>query len=62
MNLTWKTSAAIREHLRLPGMGLTNGCIIFRDKLAMRMRAREAGILVPEFIHVLNHENLREIS
>ena len=51
--------AAIREHLRLPGMGLTT-VHYFRDKLAMRMRAREAGILVPEFIHVLNHDNLRE--
>jgi biotin carboxylase len=51
--------AAIREHLRLPGMGLTT-VHYFRDKLAMRMRAKEAGILVPEFIHVLNHENLRE--
>ena len=51
--------AAIREHLRLPGMGLTT-VHYFRDKLAMRMRAREAGILVPEFIHVLNHENLSE--
>ncbi|HWY09534.1 MAG TPA: ATP-grasp domain-containing protein [Candidatus Acidoferrales bacterium] len=51
--------AAIREHLRLPGMGLTT-VHYFRDKLAMRMRAREAGILIPEFMHVLNHENLRE--
>ena len=51
--------AAIREHLRLPGMGLTT-VHYFRDKLAMRMRAREAEILVPEFIHVLNHDNLCE--
>jgi len=51
--------AAIREHLRLPGMGLTT-VHYFRDKLAMRMRAREAGILVPEFMHVLNHENLHQ--
>jgi biotin carboxylase len=51
--------AAIREHLRLPGMGLTT-VHYFRDKLAMRMRAREAGILVPEFVHVLNHDNLCE--
>jgi biotin carboxylase len=51
--------AAIREHLRLPGMGLTT-VHYFRDKLAMRMRAREAGIQGPEFIHVLNHENLGE--
>ena len=50
--------AAIREHLRLPGMGLTT-VHYFRDKLAMRAKGREAGILVPEFIHVLNHEDLR---
>ncbi len=51
--------AAIREHLRLPGMGLTT-VRYFRDKLAMRARAREAGVLVPEFIHILNYDNLRE--
>jgi biotin carboxylase len=51
--------AAIREHLRLPGMGLTT-VRYFRDKLAMRSRAREAGVLVPEFIHVLNYDDLRE--
>src|SRR5260370_40660771 len=26
----------------------------------MRARAREAGILVPEFVHVLNYDSLRE--
>ncbi len=51
--------SALREHLRIPGMGLTT-VRYFRDKLAMRARAREAGILVPEFVHVLNYENLRE--
>lgn len=51
--------SALREHLRLPGMGLTT-VRYFRDKLAMRGGAREAGILVPEFVHVLNHNNLRE--
>src|SRR4029077_9426829 len=51
--------SAIREHLRIPGMGLTT-VRYFRDKLAMRARAQEAGILVPEFVHVLNHDNLRE--
>lgn len=51
--------AAIREHLRLPGMGLTT-VRYFRDKLAMRAKAREAGVLVPEFIHVLNYDDLRE--
>jgi biotin carboxylase len=49
--------AALREHLRIPGMGLTT-MRYFRDKLAMRGRAQESGILVPEFVHVLNYENL----
>jgi hypothetical protein len=51
--------SALREHLRIPGMGLTT-VRYFRDKLAMRARAKEAGVLVPEFVHVLNHESLRE--
>ena len=52
--------SAIREHLRIPGMGLTT-VRYFRDKLAMRARAKEGGILVPEFVHVLNHAELREL-
>jgi biotin carboxylase len=51
--------SALREHLRIPGMGLTT-VRYFRDKLAMRGGARETGILVPEFVHVLNYDNLRE--
>jgi len=51
--------SAIREHLRIPGMGLTT-VRYFRDKLAMRMRAKEAGVPVPEFVHVLNHDELRD--
>ncbi|HKW57897.1 MAG TPA: hypothetical protein VJN42_11120 [Candidatus Acidoferrum sp.] len=50
--------SALREHLRIPGMGLTT-VRYFRDKLAMRARAKEAGILVPEFVHVLNYDRLR---
>jgi len=51
--------SALREHLRIPGMGLTT-VRYFRDKLAMRARAKESGILVPEFVHVLNHQKLQE--
>ena len=51
--------AALREHLRIPGMGLTT-MRYFRDKLAMRARAKETGIAVPEFVHVLNYDHLRE--
>jgi len=52
-------AAALREHLRLPGMGETT-VRHFRDKLAMRTKAREAGLAVPEFVHVLNHRRVRE--
>jgi len=54
-----ETAAALREHLRIPGMGETT-VRYFRDKLAMRMQAGEKGILVPEFVHVLNYDRLRE--
>lgn len=54
-----ETAAALREHMRVPGMGETT-TRYFRDKLAMRLRAAEAGIPVPDFIHVLNYERLSE--
>ncbi|MFY9802346.1 MAG: ATP-grasp domain-containing protein [Candidatus Acidiferrales bacterium] len=54
-----ENAAALREHLRIPGMGLTT-VRYFRDKLAMRGRAKEEGINVPEFIHVLNHAALAD--
>jgi len=52
-------ASALREHLRVPGMGDTT-TRYFRDKLAMRMKALEDGILVPEFVHVLNYERVRQ--
>jgi biotin carboxylase len=51
--------SALREHMRIPGMGLTT-VRYFRDKLAMRAKAKEAGILVPDFVHVLNHQRVHE--
>jgi biotin carboxylase len=54
-----ETAALLREHLRLPGLGDT-AARFFRDKLAMRVRAREAGLLVPDFVHVLNHDRIHE--
>ena len=51
-------AASLREHLRLPGMGET-AARFFRDKLAMRIRAREAGIPVPDFTPVFNYDQLR---
>src|SRR5438270_688110 len=40
------TAAALREHLRMSGMGETTGRY-FRDKLAMRVKAQEDGFPVP---------------
>ena len=51
-------AASLREHLRVPGMGETT-TRYFRDKLAMRLRAAEAGVRVPAFVHVLNHDDMR---
>jgi len=51
-------ASMLREHLRVPGMGETT-VRYFRDKLAMRMRAQEEGIAVPEFTSVVNYERLR---
>jgi biotin carboxylase len=54
-----EVAALLREHMRLPGMGesLTRH---FRDKLAMRVRARQCGVPVPEFTPVLNYDALRK--
>jgi biotin carboxylase len=54
-----ETAATLREHLRVPGMGDTTARY-FRDKLAMRTKARDEGLAVPEFIHVLNHARLHD--
>ncbi len=48
-----ETAALLREHLRVPGMGETTARY-FRDKLAERMKARNFGILVPDFVHTVN--------
>jgi biotin carboxylase len=53
-----ETVAALREHMRIPGMGRTTTSH-FRDKLAMRFEAQRGGALVPEFSPVLNYDDLR---
>jgi biotin carboxylase len=53
-----ETVADLREHLRMPGMGGSTARY-FRDKLAMRVQARDEGIPVPPFVHVLNYAELR---
>jgi biotin carboxylase len=46
-------AAMLREYLSVPGMGQTTARA-FRDKLAMRTRARSADIACPDFIHPVN--------
>jgi biotin carboxylase len=54
-------AAALREHLRIPGMGDTTARY-FRDKFAMRTQAASRGIPVPEFLHVLNHDEIEQFA
>jgi biotin carboxylase len=54
-----ETAAALREHLRLPGLDISQAKLV-RDKLAMRVRAQAQGIPVPEFVHALNHDRLHD--
>ena len=53
-----ETAATLREHLRIPGMGLTT-MRYFRDKLAMRMRAVDRHVRVPDFVPVVNHGDIQ---
>lgn len=50
-------AANLREHLRIPGMGETT-TRYFRDKLAMRMRAKAVGLRVPDFVHLVNDSQI----
>jgi biotin carboxylase len=56
-----ETAALMREHLRVPGMGDTTARY-FRDKLAMRVKARDHGLDVPPFVHALNHAAIRAFT
>lgn len=47
----------LRENLRIDGMGQTTGRY-FRDKLAMRMRAKSCGIPIPAFCSLFNDHDI----
>ena len=49
--------AQLREHFRMPGMGVTTAHY-FRDKLAMRMKAKEEGVNVPEFTPLFHDHDI----
>src|SRR4051794_24924257 len=54
-----ETAAFLREHFRMPGIGESQ-VRYFRDKLAMRMKAEEASIPVPQFSPIFGHSDLNE--
>jgi biotin carboxylase len=49
----------LREHLRLPGMGVS-AVRQFRDKLTMRELTHQAGIRVPDFVGIKNYDRVRD--
>ncbi len=53
------TAALMREHLCLPGLS-SSRAKIFRDKLSMAVHSRRAGINVPEFVPLVNAEEVDE--
>uniref|UniRef100_A0AAU6WLQ3 ATP-grasp domain-containing protein n=1 Tax=Chryseobacterium endophyticum TaxID=1854762 RepID=A0AAU6WLQ3_9FLAO len=54
-------AALIRETFRIPGMGQTTHRY-FRDKLAMRQKAKDSGIHVPEFTAVFNNDEVNAFA
>lgn len=52
-----EVGAAMREHFRIPGLNDSNSRF-FRDKLAMRVKAKELGITVPRFTPVFHHPDV----
>src|SRR5687768_6391231 len=53
------TAALMREHLCLPGLS-SSRAKVFRDKLSMAVHASRAGINVPEFVPLVNREEVTE--
>src|SRR3982751_2222636 len=53
------TAALMREHLCLPGLS-SSEAKVFRDKLSMAVYSQRAGINVPEFVPLVNLEEVEE--
>src|SRR5258706_1990534 len=51
-------AALAREHLCLAGMS-SSTAKTFRDKLSMSIKARDAGIIVPDFVPAINDEEIK---
>src|SRR4026209_2523272 len=51
------TAALMREHLCLPGLS-SSDAKVFRDKFSMAVHSQRAGINVPEFVPLVNREEV----
>ena len=51
------TAALIREHLCMPGLSASDAKV-FRDKLLMAVRSQKAGITLPEFVPLINPDDI----
>ena len=52
-------AALAREHLCLPGLS-SSRAKTFRDKLSMSIKARDAGLRVPDFVPAINQDEISE--
>jgi len=53
------TAALMREHLCLSGLS-SSRAKIFRDKLSMAVHSQRAGINVPEFVQLVNQDEIND--
>lgn len=53
------TAALMREHLCLQGLS-SSRAKVFRDKLSMAVYSQRGDVNVPEFVQLLNNEEIRE--
>src|SRR5688500_16504967 len=53
------TAALMREHLCLPGLS-SSGAKVFRDKLSMAVHSQRAGIDLPDFVPLVNADEVRD--
>ena len=56
-----EVGAYLREHFRMTDTGHGDSTArFFRDKLAMRTKAREVGVRIPDFCPLFNHDAVRD--
>jgi hypothetical protein len=53
------TAGRIREHLCLPGLSSSNAQV-YRDKLAMSLNVRAGGVVVPDFVPLINRAEIAD--